>query len=66
MTESVSQIADREAARGSSVWAEPSLRAGFAAILLGGFLVLGVGFAGSDVIHNAAHDGRHSMAFPCH
>jgi cobalt transporter subunit CbtB len=37
-----------------------------AAILLGTFLVLGVGFAHSDILHNAAHDSRHSFAFPCH
>ena len=36
------------------------------AILLGVFLVLGTGFAQPDTIHNAAHDGRHSFAFPCH
>ncbi len=36
------------------------------AILLGAFLVLGIGFAHPDTIHNAAHDSRHSFAFPCH
>jgi cobalt transporter subunit CbtB len=36
------------------------------ALLLGTFLVLGIGFAHSDTIHNAAHDSRHSFAFPCH
>jgi|TARA_B110000438_G_C15219933_1_gene396806 cobalt transporter subunit CbtB len=36
------------------------------AALLGGFLVLGVGFFQSSVIHNAAHDVRHAIAFPCH
>ncbi len=36
------------------------------AILLGAFLVLGIGFAHSDTIHNAAHDSRHAFAFPCH
>lgn len=36
------------------------------ALLLGAFLVLGTGFAHSDTIHNAAHDSRHSFAFPCH
>lgn len=36
------------------------------AILLGAFLVLGTGFAHSNTIHNAAHDSRHSFAFPCH
>ena len=25
-----------------------------------------VGFSHIDVIHNAAHDVRHSNAFPCH
>ena len=36
------------------------------AILLGAFLVYGVGFATPMAIHNAAHDVRHSFAFPCH
>jgi cobalt transporter subunit CbtB len=35
-------------------------------ILLGVFVLFGVGFAGSTTIHNAAHDSRHSFAFPCH
>jgi len=34
--------------------------------LLGSFILIGVGFANSEVIHNAAHDSRHSFAFPCH
>ena len=34
--------------------------------LLGMFLLLGVGFAGPDIIHNAAHDTRHANRFPCH
>ncbi len=36
------------------------------AALLGAFLVWGVGFSHSDVLHNAAHDARHSIGFPCH
>lgn len=36
------------------------------AALLGGFLVWGVGFSPIEALHNAAHDTRHSMAFPCH
>jgi len=36
------------------------------AALLGSFILIGVGFSNSDVIHNAAHDSRHSFAFPCH
>jgi cobalt transporter subunit CbtB len=36
------------------------------AILLG-LLVVGVaGFSPLEVIHNAAHDTRHSNGFPCH
>ncbi len=33
---------------------------------LGLFIVGIVGFSHVDVIHNAAHDARHSNAFPCH
>ncbi|MBQ31632.1 MAG: cobalt transporter [Deltaproteobacteria bacterium] len=31
-------------------------------------LIYAVGFAqgSGDVLHNAAHDTRHSVAFPCH
>jgi cobalt transporter subunit CbtB len=38
---------------------------GFAA-LLGVFIVGFAGFSQMDAVHNAAHDYRHSMAFPCH
>ena len=34
--------------------------------LFGLFLIFGIGFAHSGTIHNAAHDARHSFAFPCH
>jgi cobalt transporter subunit CbtB len=34
--------------------------------LLGLFVVGFVGFSPLEVVHNAAHDYRHSMAFPCH
>lgn len=36
------------------------------ALLFGVFLVYGVGFAGAQSIHDAAHDARHAFAFPCH
>ena len=36
------------------------------ATILGVFLILGVGFAQPDVLHSAAHDTRHALAFPCH
>lgn len=38
----------------------------FAAMLLGMLMLYGVGFASIDLAHNAAHDGRHAVAFPCH
>ena len=37
-----------------------------AAAILGMVVLMGVGFAPMDVAHNAAHDTRHSYAFPCH
>lgn len=36
------------------------------AILFGFMLVLFVGFAPVPEVHNAAHDTRHTSAFPCH
>jgi cobalt transporter subunit CbtB len=36
------------------------------AMTLGLFIVGFVGFSHIDVVHNAAHDVRHSNAFPCH
>ncbi len=34
--------------------------------LMGVFLIYGVGFAQPNMLHNAAHDTRHSLVFPCH
>ncbi len=36
------------------------------AMALGLFVIGMVGFSHIDVVHNAAHDVRHSNAFPCH
>jgi cobalt transporter subunit CbtB len=36
------------------------------AAMLGMVLLFGVGFAPLAALHNAAHDTRHSAAFPCH
>ncbi len=33
---------------------------------LGIVLIYAAGFAHSSILHNAAHDVRHSAAFPCH
>ena len=36
------------------------------AALLGLAVIGGAGFAHIEAVHNAAHDYRHSMGFPCH
>ena len=36
------------------------------AFALGVTLVFLVGFAHPMVLHNAAHDSRHALAYPCH
>jgi cobalt transporter subunit CbtB len=40
--------------------------AAMVAALLGAFILYGVALADADALHNAAHDGRHAFAFPCH
>jgi cobalt transporter subunit CbtB len=53
------QIA-RDRAQFAALW--PAL----VAIALGFSILYVVGFAGAQTIHNAAHDTRHSLNFPCH
>ncbi len=36
------------------------------ALLFGIFVIFTVGFAGASALHEAAHNTRHSIAFPCH
>lgn len=36
------------------------------AVLTGLFLLFVSGYAQATVLHDAAHDQRHAMAFPCH
>ena len=36
------------------------------AALLGLGLIFAAGFANATVLHDAAHDQRHAIAFPCH
>ena len=60
MNNQISSTANQVDARGSVL--APALFA----ILLGAFLVIGTGFAQPDAIHNAAHNSRHILAFPCH
>ena len=50
----------------SSVSSTKTKLAGLFAMVLGGAIILLVGFSHIDAVHNAAHDTRHSFAFPCH
>ena len=36
------------------------------AVMLGAFILFGTGFVQIGVAHDAAHDSRHTLAFPCH
>ena len=36
------------------------------AMLFGAMIVGFVGFSHLDIVHNAAHDTRHSNGYPCH
>jgi cobalt transporter subunit CbtB len=42
------------------------LVAAMCASILGACLVYFAGFSHIEAVHNAAHDTRHSSAFPCH
>ncbi len=37
-----------------------------AAVALAIVVLFGAGFSPAEVVHNAAHDARHSAGFPCH
>lgn len=55
----------KSAATAVSVSASKIIPLGMSAVL--GFFIVGfVGFSHMEVVHNAAHDTRHSLAFPCH
>ena len=37
-----------------------------AALIFGTLVLFAVGFLPMEAAHNAAHDTRHALAFPCH
>lgn len=43
-----------------------ALVAALVALALGAGLVFTTGFSHPSTIHNAAHDTRHALSFPCH
>ncbi len=50
----------------TGISASERVKAALAGLVLGSVLVFTVGFAHSSSVHNAAHDTRHTLAFPCH
>ncbi len=42
------------------------LKAAIIAFFLGSVLIYGIGFTDMDSVHDAAHDSRHALSFPCH
>lgn len=56
----LAQPSDRAAGTLAGLWRPATV------IALGLIVVFVVGFAGPETIHNAAHDTRHSLNFPCH
>jgi cobalt transporter subunit CbtB len=43
-----------------------SLKAAALALFVGVALVFTTGFSHSSTLHNAGHDTRHALSFPCH
>ena len=43
-----------------------ALKSSLLAVLLGAILIYGVGFTEIEGVHDAAHDSRHALSFPCH
>jgi cobalt transporter subunit CbtB len=60
-TQSTSPTIDNNAVAHTSALLQKVL-----AIMFGVFIIGFAGFSHIDAVHNAAHDTRHSNAFPCH
>ena len=53
-------------ASASTATASRRLAAGLALLFIGLTLTFAVGLSNMAVAHNAAHDTRHAIGFPCH
>jgi len=58
-------VAEQQAATRLTARARTRLSA-LCALSLGIVIVFAAGFAPVEAVHNAAHDTRHTLAFPCH
>ncbi len=56
----------RTVSSSSSLSFSKRIAAGFALVFIGVTMTWLVGFSPMAVAHNAAHDTRHSIGFPCH
>ncbi len=56
----------RSISTGSTALVSERMKAAIAALLFGALFVWGAGLANADVLHDVAHDTRHSYGFPCH
>ena len=64
-TSNATEAVDSTAHSRSSIGRDRVLPAVLAAAL-GLMLLYAAGFAGTEALHNAGHDARHSAAMPCH
>lgn len=64
MTNPISTAAVPQTTTTSTTIAKPLQLVG--AFLLGMVVLYGAGFVQTSAVHNAAHDARHSIGFPCH
>jgi cobalt transporter subunit CbtB len=62
----MSTISSTARTASSSTPLSQRLSAAIFASILGAGLVYFAGFSHIEAVHNAAHDTRHSAAFPCH
>ncbi len=64
MTNPITHIAASHSAVVSTTVSKPLQLVG--ALMLGVVMLYGAGFVQTSEAHNAAHDARHSIGFPCH
>ena len=62
----LTQSGNPSLARSRPSFVKTTLLPAAAAIGLGMVLLYGAAFAETPTLHDAAHDARHSAAFPCH
>lgn len=64
--DSVASTASTDTASASSASGTRRVLRACCAMSLGAVLLYFAGFSSMPVLHNAAHDTRHTAAFPCH